>query len=167
MLTAPQIEGYRTAIVNFIVGGCIQRINGVQAGGKPKKLRYSFLLHSEAGKKAHEWQELLTQTICDKLKTAAETNDAVFIELITNSYNDLSKSLQLASQPVPPLGEVLAAVTQALTDEYITITKVNSDDDVAALLDSTGQLKLRSPLNIFLGGQVLDRGVTLANLTWR
>ncbi len=28
----------------------------------------------------------------------------------------------------------------------------------------TGQLKLRSPLNIFLGGQVLDRGVTLAGL---
>src|SRR5206468_7032757 len=47
---------------------------------------------------------------------------------------------------------------------HITITKVNSDDDVAALLDSTGQLKLRSPLNVFLGGQVLDRGVTLDNL---
>ena len=32
VLTAPQIEGYRTnAIINFIVGGCIQRINGVQA----------------------------------------------------------------------------------------------------------------------------------------
>lgn len=57
-----------------------------------------------------------------------------------------------------------AAVEQALTGEHVTIAKVNSDDDVAALLDSTGQLKLRSPLNIFLGGQVLDRGVTLAGL---
>jgi hypothetical protein len=52
----------------------------------------------------------------------------------------------------------------ALSGGHITITKVKSDDDVASLLDSTGQLKLRTPLNIFIGGQVLDRGVTLANL---
>ncbi len=164
VLTAPLIEGYRTAIVNFIVGGCIQRINGVDAGGKPKKLRYSFLLHSEAGRDAHRWQETLTKTIVVKLKTAAANNDAIFADLVTKSHNDLSRSLSLASEPVPALKEVLPAVTEALTGEHITIAKVNSDDDVAALLDSTGQLKLRSPLNIFLGGQVLDRGVTLANL---
>src|SRR5205823_1183764 len=74
------------------------------------------------------------------------------------------RSLKLASKPVPPLTEVTTKVSEALTGEYITIVKVNSDDDVAAQLDSSGQLKLRSPLNIFLGGQVLDRGVTLANL---
>jgi hypothetical protein len=164
VLTAPQIEGYRTAIVNFIVGGCIQRINGIQAGGKAKKLRYSFLLHSEAGRNAHNWQETVTETIRDQLKADAQANSSIFVDLVTKSYNDLSRSLSLASQPVPPLGEILAAVTEALNDEHITISKVNSDDDVAALLDSTGQLKLRSPLNIFLGGQVLDRGVTLAGL---
>ena len=164
VLIAPQIDGYRTAIVNFIVGGCIQRINGTKAGGKPKKLRYSFLLHSEAGKGAHKWQEKLTDTLCLKLKDAAQTNDNSFIDLVTKSYHDLSRSLVLAGQPVPPLGEVLASVADALAGEYITISKVNSDDDVAALLDSSGQLKLRSPLNIFLGGQVLDRGVTLAGL---
>ena len=164
VLTAPQINGYRTAILNFVVGGCMQRINGIQAGGKPKKLRYSFLLHSEAGKPAHDWQELLTDTICEKLKNAAQNGDPTFVDLVTKSYNDLAKSLALAQQPVPVLGEVLAAVSDALTGEHITITKVNSDDDVAAMLDASGQLKLRSPLNIFLGGQVLDRGVTLANL---
>jgi len=164
VLIAPQIDGYRTAIVNFIVGGCIQRINGIQAGGKAKKLRYSFLLHSEAGKNAHQWQATVTETICEKLKAAALVNDNLFIDLVTKSFNDLSRSLALAQQPIPSLGEVLSAVTEALTHEHITISKVNSDDDVAALLDSTGQLKLRSPLNIFVGGQVLDRGVTLANL---
>jgi len=164
VLTAPQIEGYRTAIVNFIVGGCIQRINGTKAGGKPKKLRYSFLLHSESGKEAHKWQETLTTTIVSKLKDAAEATSSLFSDLVTKAYDDLSRSLLLAAQPVPPLGEVLASATEALTGEHITIVKVNSDDDVAALLDSSGQLKLRSPLNIFLGGQVLDRGVTLANL---
>lgn len=164
ILTARQIEGYRTAIINFIVGGCIQRINGAKAGGKLKKLRYSFLLHSEAGKEAHTWQERLTSTIVSKLMDEAEAASEIFSEFVTHSYNDFSRSLSMANQPIPPLSEVISFVTDALTGEHITITKVNSDDDVAALLDSTGQLKLRSPLNIFLGGQVLDRGVTLANL---
>src|SRR6185369_7603378 len=164
VLTAPAIRGYRIAIVNFIVGGCIQRINGIKAGRKAKKLRYSFLLHSEAGKSAHEWQEKLTEAIVEKLSEAEESGDAIFSDLIQKSYDDFERSLKLASQPVPSLKEVVKSVKEALRDEYITIVKVNSDDDVAAQLDSSGQLKLRTPLNIFLGGQVLDRGVTLANL---
>ena len=44
------------------------------------------------------------------------------------------------------------------------ITKVNSEAQVASLLDDDGQLKLRTPLNIFIGGQILDRGITIANL---
>jgi hypothetical protein len=164
VLTAKQIEGYRTAIVNFIVGGCIKRINGIKAGAKAKKLRYSFLLHSEAGRQAHKWQETLTSNIVKKLKAEAKANTSLFSALVTSAYDDLARSLKLASQPVPEIGEVLNVVASALAEEHITITKVNSDKNVADLLDSTGQLKLRSPLNIFLGGQVLDRGVTLANL---
>lgn len=164
VLIAPAIEGYRTAIINFIVGGCIQRVNGIKAGGKPKKLRYSFLLHSEAGKDAHKWQDKLTKTIVSKLRTAAETNGPEFVALVSKAHGDFARSLSLASEPVPDLDEVVTTVAEALSGEHITIAKVNSDDDVAALLDSTGQLKLRSPLNIFLGGQVLDRGVTLAGL---
>ena len=48
--------------------------------------------------------------------------------------------------------------------EHMTISKVNSDEQIISMLDNTGQLRLRSPLNVFIGGQVLDRGVTLANL---
>ena len=164
VLTARQIEGYRAAIVNFIVGGCIQRINGIKAGAKAKKLRYSFLLHSEAGRAAHKWQETLTSTIVKKLKAEANANSSIFSILVTTAYNDLARSLKLASQPVPDLSEVTKSFTTALNEGHITITKVNSDKNVADLLDSTGQLKLRSPLNIFIGGQVLDRGVTLASL---
>jgi hypothetical protein len=164
VLIAPAIAGYRQAIVNFIVGGCIQRINGAKAGSKPKKLRYSFLLHSEASKSAHDWQEQVTESIRENLADAAEANDPVFNTLVTEAYDDLSRSLTLDHQPVPTIEELLPAVEEALTGGQITITKVNSEEDVAALLDKSGQLKLRSPFNIFLGGQVLDRGVTLANL---
>ncbi|MGB0218811.1 MAG: Z1 domain-containing protein [Sinimarinibacterium flocculans] len=164
VLTAKQIEGYRRALVTFVVGGCIQRINGVAAGEKVKKLRYSFLLHSEAGKDAHKWQEKLTTAIVERLAEAASADASIFSTLVDEAYQDLSKSLLLDHKPVPPKAAVTAAVKEALKGQHITIAKVNSDDDVAALLDNSGQLKLRSPLNIFIGGQVLDRGVTLANL---
>lgn len=163
-LTTKHIEGYRTALVTFIVGGCIQRINGINAGKKPKKLRYSFLLHSEAGKGAHEWQETLTHALVDQLKQAAEEGSTAVRALVQAAYDDVARSLKLDAKPVPPFEAVYAAVVDALTDDHFTIVKVNSEENVADLLDETGQLRLRTPLNVFLGGQVLDRGVTLANL---
>jgi hypothetical protein len=44
------------------------------------------------------------------------------------------------------------------------ITKVNSDNEVEVLLDDFGELKLRTPFNLFIGGQILDRGITIRNL---
>ncbi len=164
VLTAKQIKGYRSALVTFIVGGSIQRINGISAGKRPKKLRYSFLLHSEAGKEAHAWQERLTRAIVDQLKQAADDGAPVLRELARAAYDDLASSLILDKKPVPAFEGVFAGVVEGLADDHVTITKVNSEENVADLLDDTGQLKLRSPLNIFLGGQVLDRGVTLVNL---
>ena len=42
---------------------------------------------------------------------------------------------------------------------------VNSDNDMASLLDrETGQLRLESPVNIFIGGSILDRGITINNM---
>jgi hypothetical protein len=33
------------------------------------------------------------------------------------------------------------------------ITKVNSDKEIEELLDANGQLKLRTPMNIYIGGK--------------
>jgi hypothetical protein len=163
-LSSNAITGYRAALLNFLVGGCIQRINRIKAGGKPKKLRYSFLLHSEAGKDAHKWQDDLTHEIIKQLRHASEMDHDIFIALVKDAYSDLGRSLSFAAEPIPELDDVIAAVSKALLGDQINIVKVNSDDDVASLLDDTGQLMLRNLFNIFLGGQVLDRGVTLANL---
>lgn len=41
---------------------------------------------------------------------------------------------------------------------------MNSDKDVMALLDTQAELKLRTPFNIYVGGNILDRGITIPNL---
>lgn len=164
VLTTKSISGIRSAVVNFIVGGCIQRINGFADRVPEKKLRYSFLLHSESGKPAHSWQETLIGSVVEKLKSAISEDETTFASLVKEAYDDLARSLTFAARPVPPFVDVVASVKEALLDEHVMISIVNSDNDVASLLDNSGQLKLRTPLNIFIGGQVLDRGVTLANL---
>jgi len=163
-LVSDGIKGYRRAFVTFIVGGCIQILNELAAGKKAKKLRYSFLLHSEAAKLSHDLQLSITKELNDQLTEAGKDDEVVFHELVDAAYNDLSQSLTLNGDRLPPLDEVKDKVKEALAGEYLTITKVNSDEQVASMLDNSGQLKLRSPLNIFIGGQVLDRGVTLENL---
>ncbi len=164
VLMTPAIKGFRSAMMNFLVGGCILRINGTAANRPPAKLRYSFLVHSEAGKGAHEWQEELAICFFDALREAMAQGEPLFDGLVKQAYDDLARSLTLNGDPIPPLDAVQEMVSTALDKGWITICKVNSDEDVAAILDDSGQLKLRTPLNIFLGGQVLDRGVTLANL---
>lgn len=164
LLTTNGVKGYRTAIINFIVGGCMQRVNAEQQGLSRKKLKYSFLLHSDAAKGSHEWQEEITQTLISQFKDCAVKNTELFEQLVKNAYDGLKLSLELNRDSVPLLVDVVKEVKKSLEDEYIDIEKVNSDEDVASKLDSSGQLKLRSIFNIFIGGQVLDRGVTLANL---
>lgn len=164
VLTSPAIEGLRRAFVTFLVGGCIQRINGIQAGISGKKLRYSFLVHTEASKGSHDWQELLIDGLRNKLVQEAALNSERFVSLASSDYEDLASSIRLYGKPLPELKVVLNAVREALAGEHVSIIKVNSDEQIVDMLDSTGQLRLRSPLNVFIGGQVLDRGVTLANL---
>ena len=163
-LISPEIEGIRRAFVTFVVGGCIQRINGIAAGLSPKKLRYSFLVHSEASRDSHEWQEKIIYKLRDQLVAESAANSASFNELVKAAYDDLAASIKLYGKPLPEIKAVTKAVREALAGEYLTISKVNSDEQIISMLDTSGQLRLRSPLNVFIGGQVLDRGVTLANL---
>jgi Z1 domain len=164
VLTTDAIESFRRAMMTFVVGGCIQRINGIAKGKPQKKLRYSFLVHSEASRGSHEWQEKVVESLRDALIAEAAKDSDLFVKLVKDAYDDLAVSIQLYGSPLPSLAEVHAAVKAALAGEHLTISKVNSDEQIIAMLDSSGQLKLRSPLNVFIGGQVLDRGVTLANM---
>ena len=52
-LTSNAIPVLRLAIMNFLVGGCIRRLQDRHANIPEKK--FSFLVHTEAGRAAHAW----------------------------------------------------------------------------------------------------------------
>ncbi len=161
-LTHGKVAGLRSALLSFITAGCLRRIQDEQAQRRPK--RFAFLFHTAAGKASHSWQESVILHFEEKLHAEALVASDTLRNLIQTAYDDLVKSLLAASQPVPAFSEVHSRVLKALTGGELMITKVNSEAQVAALLDDEGQLKLRTPLNIFIGGQILDRGITIANL---
>ncbi|WP_037581634.1 Z1 domain-containing protein [Sporolactobacillus terrae] len=160
-LISDKIEMMRSSLINFLVGGITRRIQDERLGKRPKK--YSFIIHTEQAKQSHKWQESIAIEIKDQLKKSLNSNQKLINKLLNKSYDDLKRSLSL-SHYIPSYDEIQREVLVAIKQDNIMITKVNSEKDVDQLLDETGQLKLRAPLNIFIGGQILDRGITIGNL---
>ncbi|OBW61220.1 MAG: hypothetical protein A9183_03710 [Dehalococcoides mccartyi] len=161
-LTSDKILMLRKGIMNFIVGACIRRLQQQHAGEKQRK--YCFVVHTEQGKQSHSWQEQIVITIKELLIKCIDTNSSLFSELIKASYDDLLQSIQLISNHVPTYQKVLEQAMEYIKNDYFMINTVNSDKEMQQLLDSKGQLKLSTPLNIYIGGQILDRGITIDNL---
>jgi hypothetical protein len=170
IFTSPSLAVLRKALMTFIVGGCIRRLQQAQQGVRQED--YAFLMHTERGRTSHSWQEEIVTRLSEELTKLLEEEGTTLDQLISESYADIERSIRLtksqypkfAELPVPSLVDTKTAVRDALRQEMILAQKVNSDEDVKALLDESGQLRLRTPLNIFIGGQILDRGITIKNL---
>jgi len=100
----------------------------------------------------------------DALVDQAQADSPLFNELIRAAFFDLQRSIELEAIALPSLEEVKKSVVESLITGQLMITKVNSDNDIKKLLAADGQLKLRTPFNMFIGGQILDRGITINNL---
>ena len=162
VLTDRNAATLRDAVVTFLVGGAIRRLQQRAAGQWPQK--YSFLFHTEQSRSSHEWQERVAIAIRDSLVDQARADSPLFNELLRAAYIDLQRSIQLEGVSLPKLDDVKKAVVDSLKSGQLMITKVNSDKDIKQLLADDGQLKLRTPFNMFIGGQILDRGITISNL---
>jgi hypothetical protein len=158
VLTTPAVSALRRAIVTFVVAG---RIRQLQQGAQARRELYSFVVHTETKKRAHQWQERVVRELVDRLQQAA-VDMANIAPLVASAYADLVRSITAEGLPAPSEHDVMAGMREAL--ESLWITTVNTDRDMVALLDESGQLRLRTPFNVFIGGQILDRGITIDNL---
>lgn len=162
VLTTKAIKMLRKAVTNFIVGGCIRQLQQVAAGEKEQY--YSFIIHTERARASHGWQIQVVDSLIDSFKRIASENSHEFETLIREAYEDIAPSLRAGGFDIPTPEDVFQKVSESVREERIMATKVNSEIEVRQLLDENGQLKLRTPLNIFIGGQILDRGITVGNL---
>lgn len=111
-LTSPAIPALRAALCNFIVGGIIRRLQD-QHSGLPFK-KFSFLVHTEAARAAHAWQEDIVTTLNTQLTEAVDAHQAVLRALLAEAYADLARSARVLDHYLPPEDAVVDAAFDAL-----------------------------------------------------
>lgn len=162
VLTTPKVKALRSAIANFVTAGAIRRLHQKADGQRPK--HYAMIVHVETARSAHAWQHRVTQEILDQMKTAVVARAPIADQLIDEAISDLRRSVEAEGLTVPGRAELVKEIRDAFEKGAVATEKVNSDNDVEALLDENAELKLRTPFNVFIGGQILDRGITVPNL---
>jgi Z1 domain len=162
VLTADKVQALRHALVTFVTAASIRRLQQRAGGETPK--RYAMIVHVETSRSAHSWQHTVAGEIISAIGEAAKINAPIFTKLIDEGLTDLRRSIQAAEFSMPERSEIVVAVKQAFQKGAVVTEKVNSDNDVEALLDDNAELRLRTPYNVFIGGQILDRGITVPNL---
>lgn len=161
-LTCKRTEALRHALVTFVTASALRRLQQASAGETLK--RYSMIVHVETARASHTWQHTVAKEIIDAMAEAARGSMAIFAELVDQAINDLTRSVEAGGYTMPDHGALAQAVRDAFVKGGVVTERVNSDNDVQALLDENAELRLRTPFNVFIGGQILDRGITVPNL---
>ena len=161
ILTTPNLSQFRQSILNYLVGGSLRIID---SNLQSKNYKSSFIIHTATGKKEHQWQTDLIDTLLSMLTKLATENPSELERLVKLSYDNLVLSIKKNGDTPALFGDVFNKVKESLKDGFVGLIKINSENQIASLLDSKGQLRLDNPFNIFVGGQILDRGITIDNL---
>ncbi len=161
ILTTPNLHVFRQSIVNYLVAGAIRMI---QCNQENRNYKSSFIVHTSPGRQKHQWQVELTEKLMVTLQELASKNDPLLENLIRAGYDNMFPSIKKSQDSLPTFTDVFNMVKETLSHGMIGIIKINSENQILALLDRKGQLRLDNPFNIFIGGQILDRGLTIENL---
>ncbi len=149
---------FKKGLMNFIVGGCIIRMSN-------KNSHYSYIIHTATQKSSHIKLESIANEFFKQIKERDVNTTLIIDEMINEAYRDLQTSVDAYGFTMPSYEDIEQAFFHAVDRDYISVTIVNSDKDMDAILDEdNGELRLRSPFSIFVGGQVLDRGVTIPKM---
>jgi hypothetical protein len=162
VLDSPNTIGLRRAISTFVLAVCVRRWQQAQASERKRK--YSMIIHNDTQKAAHAWQEQVIEWIFRAMIQSAISDADALKPMFDAAYEDIESSVLADRGRMPPRPEAFSMFVEAFQSEDVVREKVNSDRDVLALLDEKAELKLRTPFNIYVGGNILDRGITVPNL---
>lgn len=169
---SPNLFGLECAICNYLMSTAVRRI---QERAKDSRADYhtSAVFHIDIGKDKHDWQCALIQSIVEDMKAQFEKKQfstwltncmAVSDKFLKESIN-AGKKENLIMIDYPSTSDIYKEIEQMFVKDNINITKVNSDNVIIHLLDqNTGELRLDAAANIFVGGNVLDRGITIQHM---
>lgn len=172
-VSSVNLYGLTYTLVAYFMATAIRRIQEKQ---KMRDYKTSAIIHVEIDKKNHDWQKRVVERLTDAIKTAILDEDysdqRIWVAMET-IYQDFAQSNAkgreegLISVELPSQEDVLKEMKEIFSPKLKNyhIQMVNSDEEVDKLLDEeSGELSLDCAANIFIGGNILDRGVTIKNM---
>lgn len=157
LIREDRLATFKRGIVNFIMGGCILNKNGI-------KQKYAYVIHTAVAQQAHDRVANITKVLIQQIKEQSAEHVIYLEKLLQESYKDISDSIREFGFNIPKYEDIIEDFYNAI-NQGVKISVINAKDDINKYLDEdTGELKLRTPFSIFVGGQVLDRGITIPNM---
>lgn len=161
--TSENIKILRRSLVSFLLAVAIRRRQ--QAALEQRLLKYAMIIHNDTQRAAHTWQWETVQRLIGAFEAGVEQSDPRLRTVFDEAYADLSRSVLANEGLMPSADDAFAVVCELISDGELHVQRVNSDTQLEPILDpETAELRLRAKANIFIGGSILDRGITVPNL---
>lgn len=173
-IASKNIEGLTYAVVSYFMAAAIRSL---QEDANGIEYLTSGLIHTETAKKNQQWQNDLIAKVIDDVKNGFLADDfgqedlrvkeyinTIYADYCASNEAGKNEGLLKASLIMPTKDDVINKVKTIFRETDYRVEIVNSDNDVKALLDKDGQLRLTATVNIFIGGNILDRGITINNM---
>lgn len=159
LIKEKQLVKFKDGIINFLIGTIVLREL------YQDNECYSYVIHTATQKNSHFSSESIVNTFLNQIKERSESTNVCVQALLKKRYESIKKSVELHGLSMLSFNKVHEEFYRYIDKGYYSVDVVNADKDIDVLLDDdTGELALKTPCSIFVGGQVLDRGVTIPNM---
>ena len=166
--STPVYEDLRKSLISYIVASAIRQIQ--EETLRQQRYNSSFFMHISTGTTDHRFEKLVVDNILNAWTDDVLNNSGLGIKaLFDDAYEDMKESNKAGNQLgeinifMPTQDDVWERFLDIFKDGAYIVQIVNSSTK-GDLLGKDGQLKLTSPLNIFIGGFKLDRGITIDHM---
>lgn len=161
--TSENIKTLRRSLMTFLLSVAVRRWQQRILEQAPQK--YAMIMHNDTQREAHNWQSETADKIQKAFEAAVQGNDPRLRVIFDEAYADIESSVVADRGHLPSADELFDQVCEMIDDGEFNIQLVNSDVQLGPLLDpETAELRLRTKANLFIGGSILDRGITVPNL---
>ena len=166
--STPVYEDLRKALMSYFVASAIRQIQ--EETLKQQRYNSSFFMHISTATKDHRFEKLVVDNILSAWTNEVTANkgqglladfDIAYTDMLAS--NSAGNQLREINIFMPSHDDVWKRFLKIFDDGAYIIQIVNSETK-GDLLGKDGQLKLTSPLNIFIGGFKLDRGITIDHM---
>lgn len=158
LIRKDRLSTFKRGIVNFIIGSItLRKIHSEE--------HYAYVIHTATQQNSHFRLESIAEYFMAQIRGRTAETKVIIEELLRDCYTDIKQSVEMYSLEMPSLDYVVGEFYKYVDNEYYSIDVVNGEKEIEPLLDEeSGELLLRTPCSIFVGGQILDRGITVRNM---